>query len=105
VTTTARAEEGAPAQRSARAAWSVARRAARRFGEIDGSHWADSIAFNAFFALFPLVLLSVTLASVFVDRASAGRAIVAAAEGYVPLDAQLTARVFEVLEGVIEARE
>lgn len=93
------------AHRFARGVWRVVRRAAGRFGEIDGSHWADSIAFNAFFALFPLVLLAVTLASVFVERDTAGRAIVAAMAGYVPLDAALRARVFEGLAGIIEARQ
>jgi YihY family inner membrane protein len=92
-------------RRRARAEWSVVRRAARRFGEIDGSTWADSIAFNAFFALFPLILLAVTVASFFVDRDSAGRAIVSAAESYVPLDASLRARVFEGLAEIIRARQ
>lgn len=91
-------------QRSRRV-WAVTHLAAKRFLRIDGTHWAGSFAFNAFFSLFPLVILFVTLASFFVDRESAGRAIVTYVEGYVPLDGEMRARIFGALAGVIQARE
>ena len=72
---------------------------------IDGSQWASSFAFNAFFSLFPLIILFVTLASFFVDRHIAGQAIVSYLEGYVPLDGEMRARVFGAISDVIEARE
>jgi YihY family inner membrane protein len=85
--------------------WTVARLSAKRFMKIDGTDWASSFAFNAFFSLFPLILLFVVVASMFIDRESAGRAIVAYVEGYVPLDGDMRAGVFGVLAGVIEARK
>lgn len=88
----------------ARRVWAVIRLAVKRFNQIDGTHWADSLAFNAFFSLFPLILF-VTLASFFVDRASAGRAIVTYVEGYVPLNGEMRARIFGAIAGVIQARK
>jgi Ca2+-transporting ATPase len=83
----------------------VAYLAAKRFLRIDGAQWAGSFAYHAFFSLFPLFILFVTLASFFVDRESAGRAIVTYVEGYVPLDGEMRARIFGALAGVIQARE
>jgi YihY family inner membrane protein len=90
-------------QRSRRA-WAVTHLAAKRFLRIDGTHWAGSFAFHAFLSLFPLIILFVTLASFFVDRESAGRAIVTYVEGYVPLDGARQARIFEAIAEVIQAR-
>jgi Ca2+-transporting ATPase len=92
-------------EQRARRAWAVLSGAVRRFLRIDGSHWAGSFAFSAFFSLFPLIILFVTLASFFVDRESAGRAIVTYVGDYVPLDGEMRTRVFEAIAGVIQARE
>ena len=92
-------------EQRARRAWAVIYLAAKRFIGIDGTHWAGSFAFNAFFSLFPFIILFVTIASFFVDRGSAGRAIVAYVEGYVPLDGEMRARIFEAITGVIQTRE
>lgn len=89
----------------ARTAGAVVYRSGKRFLRQDGTQWAASFAFNAFFALFPLMILFVTLASFFVDRASAGRAIVAYVESYVPLDGNTRTRIFDAIGGVIAARE
>ena len=86
-------------------AWSVTQLATRTFARIDGSQWASSFAFNAFFSLFPLIILFVTLASFFVERPIAEQAIVSYVEGYVPLDGEMRARVFGAISGVMEARE
>lgn len=92
-------------EQKSRRAWAVTRLAAKRFLQIDGTHWAGSFAFNAFFSLFPLIILFVTLASFFVDRESAGRAIVTYVEGYVPLDGEMRTRIFGAISEVIRARE
>jgi HAD superfamily hydrolase (TIGR01484 family) len=92
-------------EQGVRRAWTVARLSAQKFMRIDGTNWASSFAFNAFFSLFPLILLFVVVASMFIDRQSAGRAIIAYMEGYVPLDGEMRAGVFGALAGVIEARE
>lgn len=90
-------------QRSRRV-WTVIHLAAGRFLRIDGTHWAASFAFHAFFSLFPLIILFVTLASFFVDRESAGRAVTYV-EGYVPLDGEKRARIFGAIAEVIQGRE
>lgn len=57
-------------------AWSVLKFAGRRFLRIDAPQWAAAFAFNAFFALSPLIILFVALASFFVERHSAASAII-----------------------------
>ncbi len=91
-------------QRSHRA-WSVTYLAAKKFLRIGGTHWAESFAFNAFFSLFPLIILFVALASFFVDRDTAGLAIVTYMEGYVPLESEMKARILGAITAVIQARE
>lgn len=91
-------------EQRARAAWAVTYRAAKRFVRIDGTQWAGAFAFNAFLSLFPLIVLFVTIGSFFVDRQSAGRAIVKYVDGFVPLDGEMRARIFGTVADVIEAR-
>ena len=55
---------------SARRVWTVTYLAVKRFLRIDGSHWADSLAFNAFFSLFPLIILFVTLCLLYTSDAA-----------------------------------
>lgn len=88
-----------------REAWEVTSVAAKRFLQIDGTHWAAAFAFNAVFSLFPLIILFVTLAAFFVDRENAGQAIITYAEGYVPLDGAMRDRIFGSISKVIEARK
>jgi uncharacterized BrkB/YihY/UPF0761 family membrane protein len=44
-----------------------------------------AIAFHVFFSLFPLMILLVTVASLFVDRDRAGKEVIAYMESYVPI--------------------
>jgi hypothetical protein len=41
--------------------------------QIDGAQWAAAFAFHAFFSLFPMMVLLVTIASYFVDGDRAGK--------------------------------
>lgn len=88
-----------------RRVWVVMSSAVSTFVRIDGTHWAESFAFNTFFALFPLIILFVTLASFFVDHETAQRAIVTSVQAYLPLDSEMRARIFGAIEGVISARD
>ncbi len=72
---------------------------------IDGAQWAGAFAFNAFFSLFPLMVLVVTIASFFVDRDRAGKAVIACAESYVPISGEMQRQIFGIIAGVIKARE
>ncbi len=87
-----------------RLAWTTARLAAARFFKIDGLEWAAAFSFNAFFSLFPLMILLVTITSAFVDAREAGEAALGYLGGYVPIGGELRKHVFEVIQGVIQGR-
>lgn len=84
--------------------WAVFCLAAKKFLQIDGAQFAGSFAFNAFFSLFPVMILLVTFASYFVDRDRAGEKVLTYIKGYVPLSGEIQRYVFDTIAGVIEAR-
>ena len=88
-----------------RRAWAVLYVAVKKFLGIDGAQWTGAFAFNAFFSLFPLMVLLVTIASHFVDRDRAGKWVIACTESYVPLSGAMQHQVFGIIAGVIKARE
>jgi YihY family inner membrane protein len=88
-----------------RRVWAILCLAVKKFLRIDGAQWAGAFAFNAFFSLFPLIVLLVTIASHFVDRDRAGIEVIAYMEGYVPISGEMQRHVFDTLAGVIQARE
>lgn len=85
-------------------AWTILRLAGKRFLQVEGMLWAGSFAFNAFFSLFPVIILTVTIASFFVDRAWAATEIIGYVERYVPLSGAMQRSVFDTISGVINAR-
>jgi YihY family inner membrane protein len=89
---------------TARKSWEVLLRAGQVFFKIDGEQRAAAFSFYALFSLFPLVLLFVTLGSYLVDRDRAATEIISFLEGYVPLGDENRQTVFELIEGVIQAR-
>jgi Ca2+-transporting ATPase len=78
--------------------------AVKKFARIDGAQRAGAFAFNAFFSLFPLMILLVTIGSSFVDRDTAGKEVIACMKGYVPIGGEMQHHVFRAIAGVIEAR-
>jgi len=88
-----------------RRVWAILCLAVKKFSRIDGAQWAGAFAFNAFFSLFPLVVLLVTMASFFVDRDRAGKEVIAYMESYVPISGDMQRYIFDTLAGVIKARE
>jgi YihY family inner membrane protein len=78
--------------------------ALKKFSQIDGTQWAGAFSFNAFFSLFPLVVLLVTIASSFVDRDTAGKEVVAYIERYVPMSGEMQNHIFGAIAGVINVR-
>jgi Ca2+-transporting ATPase len=87
-----------------RRVWAILSLAAKKFLRIDGAQWAGAFAFHAFFSLFPLMLLLVTIASFFVDRDRAGKEVIAYMVSYVPISGKMQAHIFDVIAGVIKAR-
>ena len=89
--------------RNMRAFWEMLRLARKKFSKIDGEEWAGAFAFNAFFALFPLVVLSVTIASVFIDREHAGTQVIAYVETFVPIRGDMQSYIFNTISGVVKS--
>ena len=79
--------------------------AIKQFLQIEATQWAGAFAFNAFFSLFPLIVLCVTITSSFVDRDRAASAVIAYVESYVPISGEMQRLVFDAIAGVIQARE
>jgi Ca2+-transporting ATPase len=78
--------------------------AGQRFARIDGTRWAGAFAFNAFFSLFPTMILLVTIASTFVDREQAATNIIDYVEGYVPISGDMQSYIFDTIAGVVYSR-
>lgn len=78
--------------------------AVKKFLQIDGMQWAGSFAFNAFFSLFPLMVLFVTIASTIIDRDRAGLEIITYIESYIPIGGEMQSYIFNTIGGVVEAR-
>ena len=85
--------------------WAILCRAVKKYFLIDGAQWAGAFAFNAFFSLFPLIVLVVTISTPFVDRDKAAKDVIAYVEGYVPISGEMQVHVFDTIAGVITARE
>jgi YihY family inner membrane protein len=88
-----------------RRVWAMLCFAVKQFSRIDGAQWAGAFAFNAFFSLFPLVVLLVTVASSFMGRDRAGKEVIAYVESCVPITGEMQRQILDTLAGVIEARE
>ncbi|MGZ5053742.1 MAG: HAD-IC family P-type ATPase [Methylobacter sp.] len=78
--------------------------AAKTFFGMDGPTSAAAFSHYAFFSLFPLIVLSVAIASLFVDRERAGIEIIAYVEAYVPIGGEMQSYIFDTINGVIKAR-
>jgi len=87
-----------------RRVWEKLRLGGSTFSRIDGTQWAGAFAFNAFFSLFPLVVLLVTVASHFVDRDQAATEVIAYLEGYVPMSGEMREQIVNTITGVVSAR-
>ena len=88
-----------------RRVWAILCLAVKKFLRIDGAQWAGAFAFNAFFALFPLIVLFVTVASAFIDRNRAGKEVIAYMESYVPITGDMQRYIFDTITGAINARK
>lgn len=78
--------------------------AAKKFIQIDGVQWAGAFAYNAFFSLFPLLILFVTVTSLFIDRYKAGLTVINFMGMYIPITAEIQAQIFTTISGVVYAR-
>ena len=78
--------------------------AIKNYFRIVGSQRAASFAYYAFFSLFPLVLLAVTIASFFLDRDRASREVIGYFENYAPLKAQTSHDLYATINDLVGMR-
>jgi YihY family inner membrane protein len=75
----------------------------QRYGTINGEQCAASFAYYAFFSLFPLILLCVAIATLFVrDREQTAGEILAQVAQYLPLPEGDQLLLLKTVQGVIE---
>jgi YihY family inner membrane protein len=78
-------------------------RAIKRYGLIDGEQCAASFAYYAFFSLFPLILLCVAMATLFVqDRELTAAQILVQVDQYLPLQESDRVLILHTVQGVLE---
>jgi YihY family inner membrane protein len=87
-----------------RRAWTILILALKRFSRIDGAQWAGAFSFNAFFSLFPLMVLLVTVTSFIVDRERAGKEVISYLTTYVPMSSEMQHHILGTIDGAINAR-
>ena len=79
-------------------------RALKRYVETDGEQRAASFAYYALFALFPLILLMGSIASMFFDEATSSTALMNYIRTYVPVGPDGQNVVIDTIRGVIQSR-
>jgi YihY family inner membrane protein len=84
--------------------WAILCLSVKKFSEIDGAQSAGAFAHFAFFSLFPLIVIFVTIASVFIDRNQAEMEVIAYVETYVPISGEMQSYIFDTIVGVVKAR-
>src|SRR5205814_8901879 len=72
-------------RRPAKYGWRVGTRALEKYTEIDGEQRAASFAYYAFFAMFPLILLFVSVGSQFLNREEVSYDVIDFVGKYVPV--------------------
>ena len=107
----ARVKPVAPKQsptRSAAALWTWVKTAAVNFSDINGTTWASSFAYYAFFALVPLLLLLLTIGTDvtmnFIGPAKAKDTVLHYIVSNVPMSGDSQKMVAQTLTGVIASR-
>ena len=78
--------------------------AARKFIRIDGPQRAEAFSYNAFFSLFPMVVIFVSIASAFINHDMAGKFVIGYVEKYVPISGEMQHYIFKTIRGVVNSR-
>ena len=93
----------------ARRVWrvgAIAWRAAQKFDETDGEQRAASFAYYAFFSMFPLILLLITIGTTFLGpKSDAASKIIAYVSTQIPLEEQDMKTVISTIDGVVASRK
>jgi len=76
----------------------------KSFFNIGGSQRAAAFAHYALFSIFPLLALTVAVASFFVDQDQAADAVTGFIRSYAPLNEKMNSHIFDTLVGMAEVR-
>lgn len=85
--------------------WKIIWRTLCLYSETDGEQRAASFAYYAFFALFPLVLLFVSVGSTFLDSSRVSAAVIDFVARYIPVEADQQNIVINTINGVLRSRK
>ncbi|HAH33075.1 MAG TPA: hypothetical protein DCL44_12250 [Elusimicrobia bacterium] len=85
--------------------WATLKLAGRRFLRIDGVERAGAFAYNAFFSLFPLIVIVVTLTSTVINRDQAGNDVIGYIGKHVLLSGEMQLYILTTISGVVNARQ
>ena len=97
---------GSTLARQVRRVGAIAWRAAQKFDETDGEQRAASFAYYAFFSMFPLILLLITIGTSFLGpKADAASKIIAYVSTKIPLEEQDMRTVISTINGVVHSRK
>lgn len=92
-----------------RHAWrvgAIAWRAAQKFDETDGEQRAASFAYYAFFAMFPLILLLITIGSTFLGpKGEVAEKVISFVSLQIPLEEQDAKVILTTIDGVVKSRK
>jgi len=75
-----------------------------RFFKINGTQRAAAFAYSAFFSFFPLMIILVTIASVFIDHNMAANSIIEYIKRYIPISGSMQTYIFSAMAGVVKIR-
>ena len=85
-------------------AGAVSWRALKKYIETDGEQRAASFAYYALFALFPLILLFISIGSLFLDETHSSAALIEYVRSYIPVGLDGQNVVVDTIRGVIQSR-
>src|SRR5215218_6623923 len=80
-------------------------RALVKYDETDGEQRAASFAYYAFFSLFPLILLLITVGTTFLgNQDRAAKEIIGYVGGFIPIESTEANVIIKTINGVVRSR-
>jgi YihY family inner membrane protein len=87
-----------------RQVWRVVWRTLVKYTETDGEQRAASFAYYAFFSLFPLILLLISIGAAFMDADTAAEKVVGFVSPYLPVEPGKANLILNTMNGVVKSR-
>ena len=94
-----------PIRRWFHTTWAVIWRAILKYDETDGEQRAASFGYYAFFALFPLIVLLITVSTMFLgSQEFVTQSITQQVKERLPVDPEMSERMIRTIQGVVKSR-